>query len=216
MAKKTIKDLNMELNEVKTNFEDLMEKYVDLNNKYEKIMKMLEEHSIVKEKFNCDKCEAECDTEKSLKKHKQINHVEKGKFKCEVCEWEFNAKWKYEGHIKTCEKNSCDQCDNSFKTTDILNKHIQIAHDKIKIYCHYFNNDDDCPFNEDCVFLHEDSPQCKYGDQCERNLCMFQHNENDDSDEESEDDDDSEDEDPEEEDDTKNYEDSKPDKDTTH
>ena len=31
------------------------------------------------------------------------------------------------------------------------------------------------------VFLHKESEVCNYGDQCERNLCIFRHNDNEDS-----------------------------------
>ena len=37
------------------------------------------------------------------------------------------------------------------------------------------NNKKSCPDSEDCVFLHEDAQNCKYGMQCERQLCMFKH-----------------------------------------
>ena len=46
---------------------------------------------------------------------------------------------------------------------------------KIKLYCHYFNNKKTCPYEEECVFLHEDAKNCKYGMECERLLCMFKH-----------------------------------------
>ena len=32
-----------------------------------------------------------------------------------------------------------------------------------------------CPFDKECVFLHEDADNCKYGESCERILCMFKH-----------------------------------------
>ena len=28
---------------------------------------------------------------------------------------------------------------------------------------------------EECIFLHEDSAECKFGNDCERNNCMFKH-----------------------------------------
>ena len=70
--------------------------------------------------------------------------------------------------------NKCEQC-NKTKYQDILSKHIKIAHEKVNIYCHYFNNMKTCPFNEECIFLHEDSSKCKYGKACERMYCMFKH-----------------------------------------
>ena len=60
----------------------------------------------------------------------------------------------------------------------------------MKICCHYFNNDKDCPFDDECIFAHEDSCLCMFGKGCERMMCMFQH-EN--SDENYDDDDDASD-----------------------
>ena len=107
--------------------------------------------------------------------------MRKGSFKCDLCDFQFNEHWKSEGHVKTCEKNSCDKCDKTFNSKHILNKHIQVIHENVKLFCHYFNNDQTCPFNDDCVFLHEESGDCKYGESCEREFCMFQHKENNDS-----------------------------------
>ena len=47
---------------------------------------------------------------------------------------------------------------------------------KSKIYCHYFNNDQHCPFEKFvCKFLHEDSGNCRYMKKCKRNMCQFKH-----------------------------------------
>ena len=54
-------------------------------------------------------------------------------------------------------------------------KHIQISHKNQKIYCHFYNNNETCPFDEECVFLHEDADMCRYGAKCEREYCMFKH-----------------------------------------
>ena len=58
---------------------------------------------------------------------------------------------------------------------DIRDKHVKIAHEGLKIYCCFFNNDTECPHEDQCVFLHEDSPICRYGNSCERDNCMFKH-----------------------------------------
>ena len=56
-------------------------------------------------------------------------------------------------------------------------------HEGIKLYCHYWNNDLDCPYETDehdkCIFLHDESEKCKFGKTCERILCMYQHDESD-------------------------------------
>ena len=54
-------------------------------------------------------------------------------------------------------------------------KHITATHENLRIYCHYFNNDKICPFSDQCIFLHEESTKCKYGNFCERDKCMYKH-----------------------------------------
>ena len=41
--------------------------------------------------------------------------------------------------------------------------------------CHFFNNEKSCPFDAECVFLHENSGKYKFGGSCERNYCLFKH-----------------------------------------
>ena len=105
-----------------------------------------------------------------------------GSFQHDDCDKSFDEAWKMNAHKKNHNKYLCDHCDKMFKYQDINTKHIKISHENMKLYCHYFNNEKVCPFDEECVFLHEDSGICKYGAACERDLCMFQHVEVDNSD----------------------------------
>ena len=42
--------------------------------------------------------------------------------------------------------------------------------------CHYYNNDLVCPFQEmGCMFIHEDSPLCRFDGKCSKRLCSFKH-----------------------------------------
>ena len=38
-----------------------------------------------------------------------------------------------------------------------------------KIYCTFYNNVEDCPHEDKRIFLHEDSPVCRFGKGCEMN-----------------------------------------------
>ena len=176
MKKKTLNDLNKELIDLKSEFETLQCNFDDLTNKFEKLEKLYEECSVKKvKKFKCKNCEEEFDDKNCLKQHRINNHNTSGILKCEHCDMEFSEEWKYDAHVKTCKNNSCDQCDKIFKTSKTLNNHVKIAHEEVQIYCHYFNNEKECPFNEECIYIHEKTSQCRYGDACERILCMFQH-----------------------------------------
>ena len=76
-------------------------------------------------------------------------------------------------------KYGCGDCDKVFDFEVVLEKHIEAVHEHCKLFCHYYNNDKVCPFNEQCIYLHEDSGMCKFGKGCERVLCMFGHEDND-------------------------------------
>ena len=77
----------------------------------------------------------------------------------------------------------------------LLEKHKTGVHEDLEIFCHYFNNNKDCPFDDQCVYLHEDSEKCKFGRGCERKMCMYKHEECDESDAGSDDENDDENED---------------------
>ena len=94
-------------------------------------------------------------------------------FECDECGKHVDDKWKLEAHKKNHKKFECDQCSKVFKFKETREKHIKIAHENVKLFCHYFNNDKVCPYKEECIFLHEDSNACRYGLSCERNNCMF-------------------------------------------
>ena len=58
------------------------------------------------------------------------------------------------------------------------------VHEDTQLYCHYFNNDKECPFDDHCIYLHEESDKCKFNDKCESKMCMFRHENCDDDDNE--------------------------------
>ena len=62
-----------------------------------------------------------------------------------------------------------------FQECGIVEETQKITHENFQIYCHYYNNSKTCPFKDECLFLHEEAPICKYGKLCERMYCMFKH-----------------------------------------
>ena len=108
-------------------------------------------------------------------KEKENTHTT---FKCLYCKKEFNEEWKKQAHMKIHKKYPCNLCDKTFKYLDIMKKHVLIVHEKAKLYCHFYNNRKTCPYDAECVFLHENSKLCKYGSMCDRNYCMFKHETN--------------------------------------
>ena len=83
--------------------------------------------------------------------------------------------WKLSAHVRSHKKYTCDHCGKSFPYESIKVKHIKAVHENLKIYCHFYNNQKECPFAEQCIFLHEQSEECKFGASCERINCMYQH-----------------------------------------
>ena len=101
-----------------------------------------------------------------MKDHKE-HRVNSDTFMCDQCDKEFDEEWKLCIHLKKHKKYSCDQCSKTFSYINAKNKHIQITHGNLKIYCHFYNNNTTCPF--------DDADFCRYGVKCERDYCMFKH-----------------------------------------
>ena len=51
----------------------------------------------------------------------------------------------------------------------------------------FYNNEEDCPYEDQCIVLHKESPMCKFADRWERDNCLFNYKK---ADEGSEDEDD--------------------------
>ena len=171
------KKLSNEFKELKTLTEKLFKKYEHLENKYEKCLKVKASPG-----FKCKICEQECDDIQNLQKHKQEKHSTLTEFKCGTCERSFRSEKKREVHEKIHEQFECNECDKTFRYEGLLDRHVDAVHcdpDYI-IYCHYFNNDKECPFGDLCIYEHEDSDKCKFGRACERFMCMYKHNDEDD------------------------------------
>ena len=108
-----------------------------------------------------------------LKQHKTDGC--QGDFQCEECDQQFQQEAQLEKHKVIHKKFECDDCDKKFKNEGTLQKHLQAAHEDITLYCHFYNNDKECPYGDECIFMHEDSDECKFGKGCERTLCMYKH-----------------------------------------
>ena len=112
-------------------------------------------------------------TKTILLKHKRCHKsVLPGQLDCNECDKTFQQKWKLDAHVKIHKKFACEK---TFNTKDIKDKHSKIAHEGLKFYCCFYNNDEECPYQDECIFLHKDSPACRYGYSCERENCMFKH-----------------------------------------
>ena len=182
MGKKTLKELNLEIIELNRNHEkevtDLKKKHNDLKEAFEELSRKyangVDDQSVKNAEAKCHECGENFSNSRDLKNHVK-KHIPLVPIKCTKCERMFDKEWKMNAHLKTHKMHACENCDKTFKYKDILEKHIKIAHGDIKLYCHFFNNEKQCPFQDKCIFLHENSSQCKYGNLCERTNCMHRH-----------------------------------------
>ena len=174
MTRKTVKDLEGELSLIKKELDQLKSKFDILASKCERLEEKCGERK--SHIFKCDKCDEEFTRKKDLQKHKK-KHMSclPGPFQCDECDSTFNEEWKREAHKKNHGTNKCDHCDKNFKFKVNLKKHIEASHGTVKLYCHFYNNDDECPFDSECIFAHEDADICKYVEACERINCMYKH-----------------------------------------
>ena len=57
-----------------------------------------------------------------------------------------------------------------------LKKHTIIHSTQNIKYCHFFNNEEICLYDEiGCMYKHEVSPKCFFQDKCRRKLCQYKH-----------------------------------------
>ena len=171
MADKTNLEFQEENSELKERLSMLARNFDKLSEEY----KSLQIELVIEKEKKCKKCEKSLEKERDLKKHTDKQRPPTRMFECDKCNKEFDREWKMHAHLKTHKKYECDQCDKSFDYQDIKKKHVLIVHENTKLYCHFFNNDKTCPYDERCVFLHEVSKFCRYGEMCERELCMYRH-----------------------------------------
>ena len=51
------------------------------------------------------------------------------------------------------EKFEWEECDKEFRYAAVLEKHIEAVHEDVKLFCHYFNNDKECPYMMKSEFI---------------------------------------------------------------
>ena len=174
MPGKTKKDLQTENSVLK---EELLELRTKLSERCECEKQSKKEQLQNNKSFKCYMCDVAFVSQEDFKKHKDDHKINKEMYHCDECEKVFNEEWKLNAHKKR-HKNfnfKCNQCSKTFKTEDIMEKHVRISHENIQIYCHFFNNDKTCPYENECIFLHDVAGLCRYGVLCERNYCMYKH-----------------------------------------
>ena len=184
----SVRDFEAMFTNLNIEFVDLKSKIDVLINKYAEIEKQLEKQK--KFRFKCRKCNKKYENLAEYQKHKNDEGSCQANFKCDECDKTFRSENQLTIHQKKHETFECEECGNDYNFEGLLEKHNEAVHGSMKIFCHYYNNEKECPFDDQCIFAHEDSPECKFAKGCERLLCMFQHEEKDEPDEEDDESDD--------------------------
>ena len=129
--------------------------------------------------LTCNYCDEKLKSMKDIKEHLQREH-DRGKYPCDKCGETLIWKVSLKQHMN--EKHSDNQQDfleitsktqHQRKTQDKKTKQIENQIRK-KLYCHYWNRGF-CEKDGLCQYVHEDSPYCKYGDECYTVKCGFYH-----------------------------------------
>ena len=180
---KTLKDdidnLRKELNVNKKHLSDMKKKLNDAEEEIQNLKgcrKISEKSDSV---HKCKHCNFTFNTKNALRLHITENHPIK--IKCKTCHQDFKLNSDLELHIKenheSLEKYSCELCDKKFVLLWRLQKHQKIHTERKVKKCHYFNNGKPCPYEMiGCMFEHSNSVPCKYGRECNKKLCSYQHN----------------------------------------
>ena len=185
----TAKDLEPIFMNLNLEFVDLKDKINSLIKKYDNIEQELTKPK--KNKFQCIKCNLKFESTRELEKHKKSSSACQAKFECDQCDLTYTSEMQLNRHKKKHGEFPCEKCDREYNFEGVLEKHIDVVHKSMKIFCHFYNNNKECPYEEQCIYAHEESNDCMFGNDCERIMCMFKHEEHHPDDEDSDDDDDS-------------------------
>ena len=172
MAFQEFESIFFNLNE---EFKNLKGKISNLMNRYSDLEKQLENNT--KTKFKCNKCDENLQNIDELQKHKESKACDSVPYPyhCEKCDLLFTSEKQLNTHQEKHGSFECNKCEKIFSFEGVLEKHMTAVHGDMKIFCFYYNNNRECPFKTECIFAHERSKECVYGNECERFYCMFRH-----------------------------------------
>ena len=99
---------------------------------------------------------------------------------CKLCNLTFVQNCDLDRHIKEMheadDEFKCDQCDKTFYLEWRYTNHKKIHYGTVKP-CHFFNNGKHCLYEDiGCMFLHEESDQCKFKNCVNKLNKPFKHN----------------------------------------
>ena len=180
-ANMALKSIEVKITRIEKEMEILTKKAEDnvKNDKLEKSSDKVDEN--VKNDntkiVQCNLCNSLLNGQTNLKVHMKKEHQRKRK--CDQCDMTFELNIQLEKHLNNSHKKEkvfkCNFCEKTFHLEWRLQKHTT-GHTSPSKFCHYFNNNVQCPYEENgCMFVHSESPPCKFQDSCSNQLCPFTH-----------------------------------------
>ena len=190
IQKVSLKSLQADVNLFKDEFEATKKELIDVKKELKLVkeeVRLLKENEFEnsrstkrksEENVMCKICEKSLSSKKNLKIHNLEYH--KRQIKCKTCPESFEKNCDLEVHIKmqhgSEEPFKCDVCDKCFSLEWRLKKHENMHKSNENKFCHYYNNQKDCPYEDlGCMFLHEESTVCRFQANCGNKLCQFRH-----------------------------------------
>ena len=100
MTRKTVKDLDKEINKIKEEHQDLKNNFDTLSGKYE-ALEIIHNHCVSKSKviFNCNLCDQKFKKQGDLKEHKISKNAKDVTFSCNECDRLFTEEWKLKANL---------------------------------------------------------------------------------------------------------------------
>ena len=151
-------------------------------------------------KHRCGHCLFTANSKDELDEHTSRRHSKQ--YECDLCDFVTHIKAdigeheKKDHNIKKTRKSfNCETCANVYRSETDLNKHTEEVHTpkrarigsrqkftyeerKRNGFCRFWNHTE-CLYGEECKFVHEEAPYCRFKDQCRTNpRCQFFHAEN--------------------------------------
>jgi hypothetical protein len=194
MVKKTVAELNKDVEILLEKFEMLKSNHEEriniLKSDHEERIKSLEAKLAILENcsapstteevnistIKCKECGVLLEKRSDLKIHIQAVHPKQ--YNCNLCAEIFETSLAFELHLRihaAKKDHKCETCGQTFYMKWRLQKHMK-QHELTNVkYCHFFNNNKFCRFQElGCMFKHDHAPRCKR-EVCRSKMFQFKH-----------------------------------------
>ena len=111
-------------------------------------------------------CQSKLKTREGLKAHMQLFHGQLTTFSCNQCTYKSSTEPDLEKHKSVEHKESQFRND---KDRDVRSNSNSFEK---KRFCNYWNYSS-CDFGDNCKYLHEEIPSCRFQEKCNKENCYF-------------------------------------------